>query len=242
MTIFYVSLSDFGWNSFFCNNENNFKRHFLIEFVSISKDKKGRLDIWISLIMPWSTHQASTAQCHLCGSRSWDGQLLCWPGCASWLKSWKRQCLKNILNSVESWKRAMFKEHLTFQPLCACLDHEVQWWQKGLLQTIAHQKKYPWFMLFVIWSKAVFLNTYLFVPAVDTMGCSNNPSIANLRDNCQEKVTSSGEIDSISVLFQRAYELTIVPPHSLSSAVFASSRNIAAIQGNSSFWTKTQVQ
>ena len=45
-------LSDCGWNSFFCNNENNFKRHFLIEFVSISKDKKGQLNIWISLIMP----------------------------------------------------------------------------------------------------------------------------------------------------------------------------------------------
>ena len=154
----------------------------------------------------------------------------------------KKAMFKEHLKLGGKLKRAMFKEHLTFQPLCACLDHEVQWWQKGLLQTIAHQKKYPWFMLFVIWSKTVFLNSYLFVPAVDTMGCSNNPSIANLRDNCQGKVTSSGEIYSISILFQKAYELTIAPPHSLSSAVFASSRNIAAIQGNSSFWTKTQVQ
>lgn len=156
----------------------------------------------------------------------------------------KKAMFKEHLKLGGKLKRAMFKEHLTFQPLCACLDHEVQWWQKGLLQTIAHQKKYPWFMLFVIWSKTVFLNTYLFVPAVDTMGCSNNPSIANLRDNCQERSLLPVKFTPSQFSFRRHMndKLTIVPPHSLSSAVFASSRNIAAIQGNSSFWTKTQVQ
>ena len=38
----------------------------------------------------------------------------------------KKAMFKEHLKLGGKLKRAMFKKHLTFQPLCACLDHEVQ--------------------------------------------------------------------------------------------------------------------